>query len=256
MRYPIMNLGQIAPSITTPPVGYEPSEYEKALQACDQIPENRLVDRYNCQTQAFRKRLETPFPTLRQPNQTSPSAPATAPGTTGEEAPPTEQPGEVTVAVPRQMPAYVPPVLPQGPSQTLISSLETRGGVPPGLPPTPGPMVCGMDEFYDGAQCRKRAPVASEDIAGRALKPWSSSVTASASHAGGGGGGAPGACPPGQFWDGARCRGSIATGAGGLISAAAGGGLGPSGAMPFTMKGIQQVRLSPEYFRLRGKGLV
>jgi hypothetical protein len=53
---------------------------------------------------------------------------------------------------------------------------------------------------------------------------------------GGGGGGAPmvatqgggaGQCPPGQFWDGRQCRGSIAPGAAGLISAA--GGLGPSG---------------------------
>ncbi|MCI0564393.1 MAG: hypothetical protein MN733_38465 [Nitrososphaera sp.] len=34
-------------------------------------------------------------------------------------------------------------------------------------------------------------------------------------------------CPPGQFWDGRQCRGSIAPGAAGLISAA--GGLAPSG---------------------------
>lgn len=41
-------------------------------------------------------------------------------------------------------------------------------------------------------------------------------------------------CPPGQFWDGRQCRGSIAPGAEGLISAAAGGAggmtaMGPGG---------------------------
>jgi len=37
----------------------------------------------------------------------------------------------------------------------------------------------------------------------------------------------PGACPPGQFWDGRQCRGSVAPGFGGLT---AGLNLGPSGA--------------------------
>jgi hypothetical protein len=37
-------------------------------------------------------------------------------------------------------------------------------------------------------------------------------------------------CPPGQFWDGTKCRGAVDTSAAGLISAA--GGLGPSGGVP------------------------
>lgn len=45
-------------------------------------------------------------------------------------------------------------------------------------------------------------------------------------------------CPPGQFWDGRQCRGSVAYGSGGLISAAGvfGGGFSQM-TTPFAMSG-------------------
>lgn len=48
-------------------------------------------------------------------------------------------------------------------------------------------------------------------------------------------------CPPGQFWDGRQCRGSIAPGAAGLISTAGafgGGGGGGGGSMPYSPSGL------------------
>jgi hypothetical protein len=57
--------------------------------------------------------------------------------------------------------------------------------------------------------------------------------------------GGPGQCPPGQFWDGRKCRGAVDVSAAGLISAA--GGLGPGGGVPasaIALKGYPVVNMA------------
>ena len=61
-RYPVVNLGQILPSIDAGEgaAGFFPTK-------CEQIPENRLLDRYNCERKEFERRYRPAPPIYAEP---------------------------------------------------------------------------------------------------------------------------------------------------------------------------------------------
>jgi hypothetical protein len=132
MRYPVMNLGQVRPSITTTGGSFPPLR-----SPCDDIPANRLLDRYNCENEEFRRKFQPP--------------PYSTPGPNIIHEPPvtTEEPSRVREFPPRPPPwtptggrppiTVGPPILPPQPPGVATGSF---GGAPytgPVPPPPPGP---------------------------------------------------------------------------------------------------------------------
>jgi len=132
---------------------------------CDQIPAQYLSDRYNCELDEFKRKIQAPGYSQPGPNiQANPPEPVTtggarefppspaptgpapvatggwSPGTMGpittEPQPPVPNPNEVTVIVPRTEPEEPP-----GPEvNPPLTFMGPRGGTEPPPPPTEGPV--------------------------------------------------------------------------------------------------------------------